>query len=370
MGDKVYVTRPFLPPLEEVNQYLEKIWADRLLTNNGRFHNELENKLAEFLNVKYVSLLANGTLALLLALKALEITGEVITTPYSFVATTHILWWNQITPVFVDIQEKTCNIDPVKIERAITEKTKAILPVHVYGNPCEIESIKQIAEIHNLKIIYDACHAFGVKYKNESIFNFGDISVVSFHATKIFNTFEGGAIITNSKELKKKIDFLKNFGFSNETTVIGPGINAKMNEFQAAIGLLQLKYFNSIIEKRRKIYNYYIQELNEIKGIRTLTITKNTTYNYAYFPIFIDREAFGMTRDELYDLFKCYNIYTRRYFFPLISEFPVYNNLPSSDNSNLINAYKASREVLCLPIYPDLNLTVQQKIIDIIKTRK
>ena len=352
--ENIYVTKPFLPPLEEFIPYLQKIWESKILTNNGPFHKQFEKDLSKFLGVKYISLFSNGTLALITALQVLRITGEVITTPFSFVATTHALWWNNIKPVFVDIEPETFNLDPNKIESAITPKTTAILPVHVYGNPCNVSKIKNIANKYGLKVIYDACHAFGVKIKNNSILNFGDLSVLSFHATKVFNTFEGGAIVCNDLQTKKRIDYLKNFGFANETTVVSPGINAKMNEFSSALGMLQLKHIKSAISKRKKVAEFYRQNLKDIKGLKFLNEIKNTSSTYSYFPILINESNYGKNRDWIYNEFKKFNIYTRRYFYPLISEFPIYRELESSNFQNLPIAKKISNEVLCLPIYPDL----------------
>ncbi len=351
---KLTVTKPFLPPLEDFLPYLEKIWEDKILTNNGNFHAELEEKLAEYFGVPYVSLFANGTLALLIALQSLDIQGEVITTPFSFVATTHCLWWNNITPVFADIEEKTCNIDPAAIEAAITDRTTAILPVHVYGYPADVERIEQIARKHNLKVIYDAAHTFGSKFDNVSLASFGDLSILSFHATKVFTTFEGGAIISHTPEQKKKIDYLKNFGFAGETTIIAPGINAKMNEFQAALGLLQLEHIDKAIAMRKKAAKVYMNELSNIAGLRLLGEMPRLEQNYSYFPIFIDKDKLGASRDEIYAKLKQENIFARRYFYPLISNFPAYSSLPSSNIDNLPIANKMAEQVLCMPIYSDI----------------
>ena len=363
LKNPIYVTQPVLPDLNDFIPYLEKIWESKILTNNGPFHKQLEKELAEFLGVPYISLFANGTLALVTALQVLRITGEVITTPYSFVATTHSLWWNNIKPVFVDIDQECCNLDPERIEAAITPKTTAIMPVHVYGNPCEVERIQEIADIYGLKIIYDAAHAFGVNYKGQSICNYGDLSILSFHATKVFNTMEGGAIICHDAATKKRIDYLKNFGFADETTVMAPGINSKMNEMQAALGLLQLKHYTGNIEKRKRIAETYWEELSEIEGISFLAEPKNTDSNYAYFPIFVNEEEYGMSRDQLYEKLKQNNIFGRRYFYPLISEFPVYKGLDSSNPKNLKVAKKIADGVICLPIFPDMELS----LIDYIK---
>lgn len=351
----IYVTQPFLPPLKEFIPMLEDIWDMKWLTNMGKYHQMFEEKLAEYLGVKYVCLFTNGTLALITALQALRITGEVITTPFSFVATTHALNWNRITPVFADIEVNFCNLDPCKIEKVITPKTTAILPVHVYGNPCQVDKIQKIADTYGLKIIYDACHAFGVKINGTSICNFGDLTALSFHATKVFTTFEGGAIICHDEKMKKRIDFLKNFGFANEITVVAPGINAKMNEFSAALGLFQLKYFNQAIEKRKKVAQVYRKKLKGIKGIKFLENIPNVQHNYAYFPILINEKEFGLSRDQVYDKLKKFNIFTRRYFYPLISQFPIYRDLLSANPSNLQIAEKITKEILCLPIFTDLS---------------
>lgn len=366
MAKPIYVTQPALPPLEEFIPYLEQIWESKILTNNGLFHQQLENELAKFLGVPYISLFANGTLALVTALQVLRITGEVITTPFSFVATTHSLWWNNIKPVFVDIESELCNLNPEKIEAAITPQTTAIMPVHVYGNPCKIERIQEIADIYGLKVIYDAAHTFGVKYKGQSLCNYGDLSILSFHATKVFNTFEGGAIICHDENTKKRIDYLKNFGFAGEISVIAPGINAKMNELQAAFGLLQLKTFDEQIAKRKIITDTYRELLKDVKGISFLKNIKEVKHNYAYFPIFVDEKEYGMSRDELYEKLKAHNIYGRRYFYPLISEFSTYRGLPSAAKENLPNAHKIANDVICLPIYPALEGDVIKQIIKII----
>jgi dTDP-4-amino-4,6-dideoxygalactose transaminase len=365
--NQTFVTQPFLPPLEEFIPYLEEIWESKWLTNNGQFHKKLEQELCDYLGVKYISLFSNGTLALITALQAMRITGEVITTPFSFVATTHSLWWNGIKPVFCDIEPNTFNIDPDKIEAHITPKTTAILPVHVYGNPCNVERIKEIADTYGLKVIYDACHAFGVEKDSNSILNWGDMSVLSFHATKVFNTFEGGAIVCNDEATKKRIDYLKNFGFAGETTVIAPGINAKMNELQAAFGLLQLKYMDLAIAKRRLIANIYNESLGAAKGIRILNELPGVKSNHSYYPVLIEENEYGKSRDEVYNLLKEYGILSRRYFYPLISQFPTYKGLESAAEEHLPVATKVAEEVLCLPIYPDLENEIIDRIIGIIK---
>lgn len=367
--NKIFVTKPSLPDLDEFIPYLKEIWKNKILTNNGPFHQKFEAALSEFLDVPYISLFANGTLALVTALQVLHITGEVITTPYSFVATTHSLWWNNIKPVFVDIEPFFCNLDSEKLEAAITPKTTAILPVHVYGNPCNIERIQEIADIYGLKIIYDAAHAFGVTYKGQSISNFGDLSILSFHATKVFNTMEGGAIICHDAATKKRIDYLKNFGFAGETKVMAPGINSKMNEMQAALGLLQIKHHKENIASRKQISKIYRRELTNIKGIDLLPETQDCEPNYGYFPIFVDEKKYGISRDNLYEKLKKNNIFSRRYFYPLISQFPMYKGLPSAKAENLPIATKVAKQVICLPIYPELPLETTKNIIEIIKNR-
>lgn len=366
MTKKIFVTQPALPPLEEYIGYLEKIWENKWLTNNGPFHEQFEKELARFLNIEYVSLFSNGTLALITSLQALRITGEVITTPFSFVATTHSLWWNGINPVFVDIEPTHLNIDPKKIEQAITPKTTAILPVHVYGNPCNIDNIQKIADKYNLKVIYDAAHAFAVKQNGINVLNYGDLSILSFHATKVFNTFEGGAIICHDQKIKRHIDDLKNFGFRDEVTVVAPGINAKMNEIQASFGLLQLKHILKYIKKRQLIAEYYTDVLSGIDGISIILPPNNCTPTYNYYPILIDDTKFGMTRDMLYEKLKSYNIFSRRYFYPLISNLPTYRGLPSSTVDNLPVANKISKQILCLPIYSSLEMKYVKKICQII----
>lgn len=363
----ILVTQPALPPLDEFIDSLKEIWESKWLTNNGKFHQALEAALADYLGVKYVSLFSNGTLALISALQVLRITGEVITTPYTFVATTHSLHWNGIKPVFVDVDPVYGNLDPAKIEAAITPKTTAIVPVHVYGNPADVEKIQEIADTYGLKVIYDAAHAFGVNYKGQSILNFGDLSILSFHATKVYNTIEGGAIICHDEKTKKRIDYLKNFGFAGETTVIAPGINAKMNELQAAYGLIQLKYLKDNIEKRRQIAQFYDQELESIQGIRTLKQNPFADHSYPYYPIFVNEKEYGKSRDELYEYLKTKNIFGRRYFYPLVSEFPIYKGLDSAKPANLPNAHQIAEQVICLPIYPDLEILSINQVISLIK---
>lgn len=364
----IYVTQPYLPPLQEFQPYLEKIWESKWLTNGGPFHQELEKELADYLGVEHLALFTNGTLALVTALQALRITGEVITTPFSFVATAHSLLWNGIKPVFVDIDPKTFNLDPEKIEAAITPHTTAILPVHVYGNPCEVEKIQKIADTYGLKVIYDAAHAFGVDYKGVSILKHGDLSILSFHATKVFNTFEGGAIICPDAKTKSRIDDLKNFGYSGEVTVIAPGINAKMNEVQAAFGLLQLKHIDKAISRRQEIDALYREHLSSIPGISCHPFSDDATQNYSYFPILVGKE-YSLLRDELNVKLRQHGIFPRRYFYPLISEFSMYRGLPSAEPSNLPAAKKAADRVLCLPIYPDLTDESVTEIVSIIAGR-
>jgi dTDP-4-amino-4,6-dideoxygalactose transaminase len=365
--DPVYVTKPFLPPLDEYLSYIEQIWENHILTNSGPFHDRFERELAEYLRVKHLSVFTNGTLALVTALQALRITGEVITTPYSFVATTHSLWWNNIKPVFVDIEPHTFNLDPEKIEAAITPKTTAILPVHVYGNPCNVQWIKEIADTYGLKVIYDACHTFNVTINGIPVLNFGDLSVMSFHATKVFTTFEGGAIICHDEATKRRIDNLKNFGFA-EGKVVAPGINAKMNELQAAIGLLQLKYIDKAIEMRKQIAEQYKQNLQGIKGIKYMEDLPGVKHCYPYFPILINKDEFGKTRDNVFDELAKFNIYGRKYFYPLISQFPTYRGLESSEPGKMPIAERIAEEVLCLPIYPNLGIDQVNKICNILKS--
>ncbi|UMZ10248.1 DegT/DnrJ/EryC1/StrS family aminotransferase [Pseudomonas sp. MPFS] len=364
MSEKnIFVTQPYLPALEEFVPYLQQIWDNKILTNGGQMHQQLEAELCEHLGVEYISLFNNGTIALLTALQAMRVSGEVITTPYSFVATAHSLLWNGIKPVFVDIDPQTLNIDPGKIEAAITPQTTAILPVHCYGNICDVDAIQKIADNYNLRVIYDAAHAFGVEDSRGSILSHGDLSVLSFHATKVFNTFEGGAIICPDAKTKKRIDQLKNFGFVDEVTVVAPGINGKMAEINAAFGLLQLKHVDEAMQARQKIDSTYRELLKNIKGIRLLEGTGQTVSNYSYFPILIEPD-YPLSRDELYQKLKDQNIYSRRYFYPLISEFPMYRGMSSSKRSNLPVANCISERVLCLPIYPALE---EQSIVDITK---
>lgn len=362
----IYVTQPVLPLLEEFIPYLQQIWDSKILTNGGPFHLQLEEALCGYLGVKHLALFTNGTLALVTALQSLRITGEVITTPYSFVATSHALLWNGIKPVFVDIDPNTLNIDPSKIEAAITPHTTAIMPVHCYGHSCDVDAIQKIADNYNIKVIYDAAHAFGVKDARGSVLRHGDLSVLSFHATKVFNTFEGGAIVCPDSKTKKRIDHLKNFGFVDEVTVVAPGINGKMSELNAAFGLLQLKGIDVVLEKRKAIDILYRKGLAEVNGIHYLTYAGEQVANYAYFPILVQPD-YPLSRDALYQKLKGNGIYARRYFYPLISEFPMYRGLPSAAQSNLPVATNAANQVICLPIYPTLEASDQEKIISLIK---
>ena len=397
----ITVTSPLLPNLDEFHEMLQQIWDSKWITNNGQFHKQLEAALAECLKVPYISLFTNGTLPLLTALQALRITGEVITTPYSFVATTHSIWWNGCKPVFVDIDPKTGNLDPNKIEAAITPKTTAIMPVHCYGKPCDVRAIKEIADKYGLKVIYDAAHAFALEipkneadYKvafdnahnaltpsdsltrghvdsltpveTESILNWGDISTLSFHATKVYNTIEGGAMIMHDAETKKRIDYLKNFGFAGETTVVGPGINSKMDEMRSAYGLLNLKQVDQAIANRQKVANAYREALRGIDGLTFFEDMPGVKHNYSYFPMFIDAEKYGTTRDELYFKMKEVNVLGRRYFYPLISEFSTYRGLESARPENLPNAHKMADSVICLPMHHELRDNDIERIIDTI----
>ena len=391
----ITVTSPLLPNLDEFHEMLQQIWDSKWITNNGSFHKKLEAALAEYLKVPYVSLFTNGTLPLLTALQAMRITGEVITTPYSFVATTHSIWWNGCKPVFVDIDPKTGNLDPNKIEAAITPKTTAIMPVHVYGKPCDVRAIKEIADKYGLKVIYDAAHAFAleipknesdykvafdeatdalnpskatkhVEVETESILNWGDMSTLSFHATKVYNTIEGGAMIMHDAETKKRIDYLKNFGFAGETTVVGPGINSKMDEMRAAYGLLNLKQVNQAIANRQKVANAYREALRGIDGLTFFEDMPGVKHNYSYFPMFIDAEKYGTTRDELYFKMKEANVLGRRYFYPLISEFSTYRGLESARPENLPNAHKMADSVICLPMHHELSQEDIERILNLI----
>ena len=361
----IYVTQPYLPPLSEFMPLLQEIWDSKVLTNGGPFHQKLEAALCEHLGVQHISLFTNATIALVTALQALRTAGEVITTPYSFVATAHSLLWNGIKPVFVDVDPKTLNLDPTKIEAAITPQTTAIMPVHCYGHPCDVDAIQKIADNYNLKVIYDAAHAFGVQCHCGSVLRHGDLSVLSFHATKVFNTFEGGAIICPDAKTKVRIDQLKNFGHAGEVTVVAPGINGKMSEFNAALGLLQLKYIDQALAKRKVIDAAYRSGLSSVRGIHCLDDASETRANYAYFPILV-QPGYALMRDELNLRLKEIGVHPRRYFYPLISEFPMYRGLPSAHRDNLPVASAASEQVLCLPIYPDLPMSAVEKITDFI----
>ena len=368
MIDKpIYVTSPLLPSLEDFTFLLKEIWESKMLTNNGNFHQKLEEELAKYLKVPYLSLFTNGTLPLITALQAMRITGEVITTPFSFVATTHSLWWNGIKPVFVDIEPETCNLDPSKIEAAITPRTTAIMPVHVYGKPCKTKEIQEIANKYGLKVIYDAAHAFGVEINGESILNFGDMATLSFHATKVYNTLEGGALVVHDEQTKKRIDYLKNFGFASETEVVAPGINSKVDEVRAAYGSLNLKQVDHAINSRRKVAIRYRDELQGVKGITFFNDIPGVRHNYSYFPIFINAEEYGMTRDELYFKMKEHNVFGRRYFYPLISTFSTYRGLDSANPDNLPIATQMSNNVICLPMHHALSENEVEYILQIIK---
>ena len=367
----IYVTEPFLPPLDELSPLLEKIWGSKQITNNGPYAQEFERKLEEYLGVEHVTLVANGTLGLIAALQALEIEGEVITTPYSFVATSNAIDWNKCQPVFVDIEKDSFNLDPAKIEAAITDNTRAIMPVHVYGRSCNVDAIKKIADKHNLKIIYDAAHAFGVFDQGKSLIRHGDVSVVSMHATKVMNTFEGGFVVSKDKKIKERLEHLRNFGFVNQTTVVAPGINCKMNEFQSAVGIVQLNYIDDCIHKRHVIDMRYRQALAAIDGLLVPELSlSDVTYNYCYFPVLVE-DDFSLTRDQLHEGLKLSNVFSRRYFYPLISDFPMFNTLNSASKKNLPNATRISNKILCLPIYPDLTEEDQGRVISaIIKLSK
>lgn len=366
-NSQLTVTSPLLPPLEEFLPYLEDIWQRKWITNNGHYHRALEEALCEYLGVKYISLFTNGTLPLITALQALRISGEVITTPYSFVATTHSLWWNGIRPVFVDIDPRTGNLDPARLESAITTRTTAIMPVHVYGNPCDTDAINSIADKYGLKVIYDAAHAFGVNVDGKSILNAGDMSTLSFHATKTYNTIEGGALICKDAKTKENIDNLKNFGFRSETEVVAPGINAKMDEIRAAYGLINLRHVDEAIERRRQITMKYRRELADVEGISMLDLLPNVRYNYSYMPIFVDRTLYGASRDSLYFYMKEKNILARRYFYPLITQFSTYSGLPSTSPANLPVATRMANSVICLPLHAGLEDDDVQRTIDVIK---
>lgn len=360
--DKITVTSPLLPPLDELTPYLEDIWQRKWLTNSGHYHQQLEDELCKYLDVPYISLFSNGTLALITALQSLELTGEVITTPYTFVATAHAIKWNNLTPVFVDIDPTTFNIDPTKIEAVITERTCAILPVHVYGTPCDNKAIDAIAKKHGLKVIYDAAHAFAVKENKQSILNYGDLSILSFHATKAYSTIEGGAVVCKTLEQKQRLDQLKNFGFESETQISVCGMNAKLNELQAAFGLVALNKIDESIAKRKSIANYYDKVFSNIAGIKTLDSNLTLELNYSYYPILIDEAEFGLSRDELLEKLQANNILARRYFYPLVTEFELYKGYCCDTP----NAKLVSEQVLCIPIHDALTEEEQMKVIGVI----
>ncbi|HEV2364271.1 MAG TPA: DegT/DnrJ/EryC1/StrS family aminotransferase [Caulobacteraceae bacterium] len=363
--ETLFVTRPLLPPLTEFLPYLAEIWQSRQLTNGGPFHAQLEAELAAHLGVEHLALFANGTLALMTALKALAVEGEAITTPYSFVATAHSLLWNNITPVFADVDSATCNLDPERVAAAITPRTSAILAVHCYGAPCDVEAIGAIARENELKVIYDAAHAFGVKHRGQSLLRHGDMAVLSFHATKVFHTFEGGAIVCPDADAKRRVDFLKNFGFADEVTIEDCGINGKMNEVQAAMGLLQLKHVDRAIERRAAIDAFYRRALAGAPGIEMLAPIPGHTPNYSYFPILVD-PAWRGGREALYARLRQASVHGRRYFYPLISDMPMYRDLPSAAPENLPRARALAEKILCLPIYPDLEAHEAQRVVDAI----
>lgn len=369
LPEPVYVTRPRMPNLEDYyNHYLQKIWDTHWLTNDGPFHKEFEQRLKEYLKVEYLNLFTNGTIALLVALHALRInSGEVITTPFSFPATAHVLYWNRIRPVFCDIDKKTFNIDTSKIEALISPDTKAILAVHVYGTPCNVEGIQSIADRHGLLLIYDAAHAFGVRIGEKSILEYGDISALSFHATKVFTSVEGGALITKSEKLRDRIQFLRNFGIADEETIIGPGINGKMSEFQASFGIMQLKIVDQEIKDRQSLTYLYRKELKGIPGITFLEESPEVHSNYSYFPILVNRDLYGIDRNDLCNILKQCNIFTRKYFSPLCSDYSCYSSLPSSHEKNLQVAQLIAKQVLCLPLYGKLDIEAVKNVCAIIR---
>jgi dTDP-4-amino-4,6-dideoxygalactose transaminase len=362
MDKKIFVTQPSLPPLEEFLPSLREIWDSKILTNGGKFHQELEKALGDYLGVEHISLFNNGTIALMVALQSLDLKGEVITTPYSFIATANSIVWNNLKPVFVDIDPITLNLDPKAVEKAITDKTSAILPVHCYGIPCDVSEFQKLAEEYNLRVIYDAAHAFGINLNGRSLLRHGDISVLSFHATKVFNTFEGGAIVCNSASLKSRIDQLKNFGYVSESVIDEAGLNGKMSEINASFGLVQLKHVQSNIDKRKAIHDFYSTSLKSVKGIRCVSLSDHSNANYSYFPILIEDE-YGISRDDLHALLFEHGIVARKYFYPLITEFGAYRDIPSSNPQNLSVATRVSRRVLCLPIYPDLCYELQKRVV-------
>ena len=369
MNKQLNVTSPLMPDLDDFSQNLKQVWESRWITNNGQFHQQLEEALCKYLNVQYISLFTNGTLPLLTALQALRISGEVITTPYSFVATTHSIWWNGLKPVFVDIDSNNCGMDPDRIEAAITPRTTAIMPVHCYGKPCDIVRIQQIADKYGLKVIYDAAHCFGVEVNGRSILEYGDISTLSFHATKVYNTVEGGAMVMHDAATKQRIDYLKNFGFESETEVIAPGINSKLDEIRAIYGLLNLRLVDAAIEARHQVAIRYRETLRQVKGIRFFDDMPGVKHNYSYFPIFVDAEKYGITRDDLFFKLREHNIVGRRYFYPLISTFSTYSGLPSAGSVNLPNATRIANEVICLPIHHELTNEDVDRVLEVIVDR-
>lgn len=364
---KITVTLPLIPPMEKLQPLLDDIWQRKWMTNNGYYHKKLEEELCSYLGVNYISLFANGTVALMVAMHVLELEGEIITTPYSSIATSHSIWWNRIKPVFVDIDPTTCNINPDKIEEAITDKTTAILPVHVYGNPCDNDKIQMIADKHNLKVIYDAAHAFGVKKDHKTILEWGDMTVLSFHATKTYSTVEGGAIICKDKETKEKLDRIKSLGFADEVSIVGVGINGKMNELEAAYGLANLDIVGTAIMNKKQIAAEYDKVLSNINGIRLLEFPINVESNYSYYPIFVNNEAYGISRDELYDKLKTCNIFGRRYFYPLITAFEPYSKEISATTQNLPIANRVADEVICLPLHHELSKEDVERIVEAIR---
>ena len=366
MNSPLLVTSPLLPDLGEFSQMLEALWESKWITNNGKFHQQLEEALCAYLKVPYISLFTNGTLPLLTALQALRISGEVITTPYSFVATTHSIWWNGLKPVFVDIDPGNCGMDPDRIEAAITPRTTALMPVHCYGKPCDIVRIQQIADKYGLKVIYDAAHCFGVEVNGRSILEYGDISTLSFHATKVYNTIEGGAMVVHDAAMKQRIDYLKNFGFESETEVIAPGINSKLDEMRAIYGLLNLRQVDTAIEARHRVAIRYREALRPVQGIRFFDDMPGVRHNYSYFPIFVNAEEYGMTRDELFFKLREHNINSRRYFYPLISTFSTYRGLPSAAPENLPVATRIANEVICLPIHHALSDEDVDRVLDVV----
>lgn len=365
--EPIYVTRPLLPDLKEVYRELEKIWASKWLTNSGPEHQVFEGEIRRRLMVANVSLFNNGTIALLVAINSLSLKGEVITTPFTFPATPHSLFWNGITPVFCDIDEKSMTIDPDKVEQMVTPRTTAILGVHVFGAPCNIERIQEIADRHGLRVIYDAAHAFDTQVNGTGIGNFGDISMFSFHATKLFHTAEGGALTCKDTDLKRRIDLLKNFGIKNEDEVVMPGINGKMSEMQAALGLVNLRYLEAEREKRKRVIDTYARCLRDTEGIRLNELPSNVRNSYQYFVIRIEQKRFGISRDEVCKRLREYNVYARKYFYPLCSDYPCYKNLPSTDPANLLVAKRVVNEVLCLPLYGELALSTAERICEIIR---